>query len=210
MDVPAESYNFSQDPKVLADFEASGLRNWLTYWSTWRVRLTRVATDPYMTEPTLRAGILKGAYLTMYQVQGTNDYFGNWTQVRNIGSPMPSGLNRSASMHYSTTDMYVDHPEGWWECSGSNHGVCYAPRDSDRRHSFWGSRTVFHGKARTRVTHLAWVCVTLMWCPNRERRSAGSTCHGGPSWRLGICFTRLSWPLDGQGTRRTMYGRHSG
>ena len=68
MDHPAEDYNFSHDPKVVADFKASGLANWLTYWSTWRVRLTHAATDPYMTDPDLRGegGVLKGAYLTMY------------------------------------------------------------------------------------------------------------------------------------------------
>ena len=32
--------------QVYADFNASGLPNWLTYWSTWRVRLTKAATDP--------------------------------------------------------------------------------------------------------------------------------------------------------------------
>ena len=35
----------------------------------------------YMTDETLRAGILKGTFLTMYQVQGTDGYFGNWSQV---------------------------------------------------------------------------------------------------------------------------------
>jgi hypothetical protein len=162
VDKPAEDYKFTHDPKVVADFASSGLPNWLTFWSTWRVRLTKAATDPYMTDPTLRAGVLKGAYLTMYQVwliwrdrtcstavsvwcishsfllydsfihssickqalvnsdhdamcarhelqvQGTDNYFGNWSQTREIGSPMPSGLNRTPSMRYSTTDMYLE------------------------------------------------------------------------------------------------------
>ena len=60
VDTPAEDYNFAHDPKVYADFNASGLSNWLTYWSTWRVRLTKAATDPYMADETLRSGILKG------------------------------------------------------------------------------------------------------------------------------------------------------
>ena len=60
----------------------------------------------YMTDPTLRAGLLKGTFLTMYQVQGTDNYFGNWSQTREIGSAMPSGVDRSATMRYSTTDMY--------------------------------------------------------------------------------------------------------
>eukprot|EP01043_Picozoa_sp_COSAG02_P051126 COSAG02_NODE_5344_length_4414_cov_5.903824_1_plen_998_part_00 len=125
VDTPAEDYNFARDPKVYADFNASGLPNWLTYWSTWRVRLTKAATDPYMTDDTLRSGILKGTFLTMYQVQGTDNYFGNWSQTREIGSPMPSGLNRNAAMRYSTTDMYLDSPHMWWECGGSDHAVCW-------------------------------------------------------------------------------------
>lgn len=68
VDKPAEDYKFTHDPKVVADFTSSVLPNWLTYWSAWRVRLTKAATDPYMTDPTLRAGVLKGTYLTMYQV----------------------------------------------------------------------------------------------------------------------------------------------
>ena len=76
VDRPAEDYKFTHDPKVVADFNASGLPNWLTYWSTWRVRLTKAATDPYMLDPGLRAGVLKGSFLTMYQVQGTDNYFG--------------------------------------------------------------------------------------------------------------------------------------
>ena len=68
VDKPAEDYRFTHDPKVVADFASSGLPNWLTFWSAWRVRLTKAATDPYMTDPTLRAGVLKGTYLTMYQV----------------------------------------------------------------------------------------------------------------------------------------------
>ena len=125
VDHPAEDYKFIHDPKVVADFNASGSPNWLTYWSTWRVRLTKAATDPYMLDSGLRAGVLKGAYLTMYQVQGTDNYFGNWTQTREIGSPMPAGSNRSATMRFSTTDMYMTDPSMWWQCGGSNHAICW-------------------------------------------------------------------------------------
>eukprot|EP01046_Picozoa_sp_COSAG06_P019084 COSAG06_NODE_1348_length_9778_cov_6.672280_7_plen_990_part_00 len=125
LDVPAEDYNYSHDPRVLRDFKLSGLPNWLTYWSAWRARLTKRATDPYMTDPQLRNGILKDAYLTMYQVQGTDRYFGNWSQIKTIGSPMPSGLDRSPKSYYSTTGMYMEGPGNWWKCSGGDHGLCW-------------------------------------------------------------------------------------
>ena len=48
LDQPAEDYDFSKDPTVLSDYTASGSPNWLTYWSTWRVRLTNLATNPYV------------------------------------------------------------------------------------------------------------------------------------------------------------------
>jgi len=44
-----------------------------------------------MTDASLSSGILKGAALTMYQVQGTNGYFGNWTETRKIMTPMTTG-----------------------------------------------------------------------------------------------------------------------
>ena len=61
-------------------------------------------------------------------MQGTDNYFGNWSQTREIGSPMPSGLNRSAAMRYSTTDMYLEGPHMWWQCSGSNHALCWVDK----------------------------------------------------------------------------------
>jgi hypothetical protein len=81
VDKPAENYKFTHDPKVVADFASSGLPNWLTFWSTWRVRLTKAATDPYMTDPTLRAGVLKGTYLTMYQVGPVVLLSARWSQT---------------------------------------------------------------------------------------------------------------------------------
>ena len=45
------------------------------------MRLTNLATNPYMTDPDLASGVLKGAALTMYQVQGTNGYFGACSSV---------------------------------------------------------------------------------------------------------------------------------
>ena len=33
---PAELYNYSKDPISLADYNASGAPNWLTFFSEWR------------------------------------------------------------------------------------------------------------------------------------------------------------------------------
>jgi hypothetical protein len=105
-DTPAEDYNFSFDPAVAKDFTVSGAPNWLTYWSTWRTRLTTGIRDAFMTDPTLAKGVLKGTKFTMYQVQGTNGYFGNWTQTRTISTPMMNGQTGKES-HYSTNDLSV-------------------------------------------------------------------------------------------------------
>jgi hypothetical protein len=97
-DTPAELYNYSHDPKVLKDYIASDAPNWLTYWSMWRTRLTSAIRDAFMQDPVLSKGVLKDAKFTMYQVQGTNGYFGNWTQTRKISTPM---------MNVRCSDLYV-------------------------------------------------------------------------------------------------------
>lgn len=57
-----------------------------------------------MTDPDLSKGLLKGAKLTMYQVQGTNEFFGNWSVTRHIMSPMTSGRG-GPPQYYSTCDL---------------------------------------------------------------------------------------------------------
>ena len=69
---------------MLADFKASASPNWLSYWSAWRARLTTGITAGFLDDPALSKGLLKGTKFSMYQVQGTNGYFGNWSQTREI------------------------------------------------------------------------------------------------------------------------------
>merc|ERR1711871_155759 len=87
-----ETFNFSRDPVCAADYVASDADDWLTFFSEWRTRLTNGWTNVFMnaTDPDLAHGLLKGARFTMYQVQGTTPYFGNWTVTRRIGSVWPA------------------------------------------------------------------------------------------------------------------------
>ena len=54
---------------------------------------------------------------------------------------MPAGLNRSANMHYSTTDMYLTSPDMWWQCGGSNHAICWV--DMSRQSELQQGDTLF-------------------------------------------------------------------
>ena len=60
----------------------------------------------------------------MYQVQGTNPYFGNWTYTREIGSQMMNEQTQKLA-YYSTQDIYVEHPSEWWGFFGPDHGVSW-------------------------------------------------------------------------------------
>ena len=42
----------------------------------------------FLSDPSLSAGLLKDTKFSMYQVQGTNPFFGNWSQTRSILTPM--------------------------------------------------------------------------------------------------------------------------
>ena len=67
---PAEHFDFSHDPAVVADFTRSGAANWETYWSQWRVRLTNGWSNVFMQNQTLiRGGVLSSrSGFSMYQV----------------------------------------------------------------------------------------------------------------------------------------------
>lgn len=79
---PAETWDFSADPAVYKDYNASGASDWETYFSQWRLRLTNGWSNVFMADSQLSkpgAVLSKSeAKFTMYQVQGTNPYFGNW------------------------------------------------------------------------------------------------------------------------------------
>eukprot|EP00729_Bicosta_minor_P015718 gene15718-14498_t len=103
VDTPAEVYNYSLDPTVKKDFEASvQYPDWLAYWSAWRARITTGITAGFIDDPKLASGILKDAAFSMYQIQGTN-----------TGKPS----------RYGCDDIYMEHPHMWWGFFGADHGI---------------------------------------------------------------------------------------
>ena len=81
VDTPAEVYNYSLDPTVKKDFEASvQYPDWLAYWSAWRARITTGITAGFIDDPKLASGILKDAAFSMYQIQGTNVRMDRWAR----------------------------------------------------------------------------------------------------------------------------------
>ena len=85
---PAEYWDYSKDPVCRADFAASGQPNWESFFSAWRARLTAGWSDRIMRPLRTAGGLFERARFSMYQVQGDNPYFGNWSITRKIGSPM--------------------------------------------------------------------------------------------------------------------------
>ena len=119
---PAETYDYSKDPVSAADYAASGQPNWESFWSSWRVRLTNGWSQRILAP--LSGSVFKGTRFTMYQVQGDNPYFGNWSITRTIGPKMADAATGRPS-YYSTTEPYFTSPHNWWQCSGSYHGICW-------------------------------------------------------------------------------------
>lgn len=134
---PSEYFNYSADPKVLADYEQSNAPNWETFFSEWRLRLTNGWTNTFMKYPQLEDSVLKDAAFTMYQVcshaisvcsddpgkvQGDNPFFGNWTVTRQIFTPMHDAHTKSLT-YYSTLDFYLQHPHEHWSGAGPDHGI---------------------------------------------------------------------------------------
>ena len=119
---PAEYYNYSADPSVLTDFKASGIANWTTYWSEWRLRLTNGWSDVFMKNKALeKAGVLSSkSGFSMYQVQGSSHFFGNWSVLKKIGTPDFRG---KANTYFSTEDFYLQSPREWWGGGGPDHGI---------------------------------------------------------------------------------------
>jgi len=119
---PAEYFNFSLDPKVDADFKASALPNWETYWSRWRARLNNAFSNAFLQDPALKDKLFKNAAYTMYQVQGSNAFFGNWTETRKIMTPMHNAQTGKQT-YYSTEDIYSPTPHEWLAGGGPDHAV---------------------------------------------------------------------------------------
>lgn len=111
------------DPRVAAAFqklnESGSVKDWNTYASLWRLRLTEKFRDKFMVEAGFKS--LQGAHYSEYQVQGTTSYFGNWTVTRQINTPwkLPDGTMQ----YYSTEDFYPEHPKWWLSGAGAWHGL---------------------------------------------------------------------------------------
>ena len=124
---PAELYDYSKDPISLADYNASGAPNWLTFFSEWRLRLTQGWSSTIMKNSSSTGKVFNDAKFSMYQVQGTNPYFGNWTVTRNIGDKWldhsPNAIDTYS--FYSTVDIYLQHPNRWWVGAGPDHGIAW-------------------------------------------------------------------------------------
>jgi hypothetical protein len=96
---------------VVADYDASGVHNnsdgtrdWRTFSSQWRVRLTARFRDRFVRKPSL-AKVIGNASYGEFEVQGTTAYFGRWKEMRGImTSPLHEGRK------YAMNDVYVTRP----------------------------------------------------------------------------------------------------
>jgi hypothetical protein len=122
-DAPAEYWDYSKDAVSAADYTASGQPNWESFFSEWRVRLTNGWSQRIMEgSPTMKDSLFRGTRFTMYQVQGDNPYFGNWSITREILDPMYDAATRNKT-YYSTADFYIQNPDEWWVGGGPDHGI---------------------------------------------------------------------------------------
>ena len=61
-------------------------RDWLTYVSEWRARITNEFSNRFMKNVTSNPKTYTALY-SEYQVQGDTSFFGNWNATRNISTP---------------------------------------------------------------------------------------------------------------------------
>jgi hypothetical protein len=102
---------FAADHIVVADYDASGMQNnsdgsrdWRTYASQWRLRLTARFRDRFMREPSL-ARLIGNASYGEFEVEGTTSYFGRWSVMRNVMTSPSTGRK------FAMNDVYVTRPE---------------------------------------------------------------------------------------------------
>ena len=126
---------FEKDPVVLADYRATNLtnvtggegrppsvRDWRSFASRWRTRLTARFRDAFMRDPSTDA-LLGGAAYGEFEVEGTTAYFGRWSIERGI---MSDPHARPAGSAKPMNDYYVTHPREWDVGAGSWHGLDWA------------------------------------------------------------------------------------
>jgi hypothetical protein len=83
---------------------SDGTRDWRTFASQWRLRITSRFRDGFMREPSL-ARMIGNASYGEFEVQGTSAYFGRWKQLRGIMTSPTTGRR------YAMNDVYVTRPQ---------------------------------------------------------------------------------------------------
>lgn len=114
---------YDMDPVVAADYDKNskipplptGERDWLSYVSQWRTRVTTQFRDGF-----LKYAPGGGATYSEYQVQGDTRMLGKWKYLREVGSPL-------GGRHYSTVDFYpwnqATKKPVWDVGQGAWHGI---------------------------------------------------------------------------------------
>jgi hypothetical protein len=124
---------FELDPVVLAEYRATNLsnvtggagrpasvRDWRSFASRWRTRLTARFRDAFMRHPST-APLLAAASYGEFEVEGTTAYFGRWGIERGIMAPAAGQLPVGSARPMN--DVYVTRPREWDVGAGSWHGL---------------------------------------------------------------------------------------
>lgn len=101
-----------RDPKVVRDFQSSGIGTWEEYASSWKTRMRVSYRDGFMDHPKLR-----NANFSWYAVDGGPyklDRF-EWATARQAMTPING-------QYYSTPNFYVRTPDNWEKWKGPWRG----------------------------------------------------------------------------------------
>ena len=125
---------YELDPVLVADYDCcshlpnvtlNGLavRDWRSYASQWRLRVTARFRDRFMAAPELATTLGTAAY-SEFEVEGSTAYFGRWPILREIMTPGgTTGPAPEKAPRHATVDVYVTRPREWDVGAGSWHGL---------------------------------------------------------------------------------------
>ena len=125
---------YEMDPEMVADYDCcSNLdnvtvdgkpnqRDWRSYASRWRLRITQRFRDRFMRDRVARSLLGTAAY-SEFEVEGSTAYFGRWPILREIMTPGGSAPVTKKTPRHATVDLYVTHPREWDIGAGSWHGL---------------------------------------------------------------------------------------
>lgn len=113
---------YELDPVLVADYDCcshlpnvtlngAAVRDWRSYASRWRLRITARFRDQFMAAPELATTLGTAAY-SEFEVEGSTAYFGRWSILREIMTPGgggPGPAPKQAPRH-ATVDLYVTRP----------------------------------------------------------------------------------------------------